>query len=508
MSIGFVLSSDFSCNGDRRGNKALTNMTKYAIIYFIISFRGRGNERHYLLVMTYKKITDRHISRKLALLCAVTYVASYMTRVNFAAVTVEIIRDTGWDKTSISAVTTGLFIAYGLGQFVSGWLGDRMAPNRLMTAGLLTSICMNLLIPLCTGITQMTVIWCVNGLAQAMLWPPIVRIMAGYCTHHDYQDATVIVSWGSSVGTLLVYLISSLCIAVSGWRTVFYICAGTALVICACWVMIFPRFAAYAEKNGVVNEPEEIIQPHLHHVGLHGKKHPVSDDSSDAAQTSAGKASACGVAGEADEPVGNTVQKMPRVLYVMLAVIMLAVIVLGALRDSITAWLPSYISETFNLGTSSAVLTGIIIPVLTTLIYPPVLAYYRRFFTNELACASTIYGVSAVAALLLYFVYDSSPIVAVLLLALICACMHGANFLMIGLIPKRFDRYGNVALISGVINCFVYTGSSLSIWGIAAVADSSGWRATIAVWGVAALAGVLFCLIIMRRWTRLFGRHQ
>lgn len=441
----------------------------------------RPEERHNMT--TFRKIPDKRHARLLALLCAATYLGSYITRVNFAAVTVEIIRDMGWAKTDVAPVTTALFIAYGLGQFISGYLGDRIPPNRLMVMGLGTSVLLNLAIPLCSTVPQMTVIWAVNGLAQAMLWPPIVRILSGYCTPSDYEDATVIVSWGSSVGTMLVYLVAPLIISLWGWRAVFFVSSGGAALIVAAWLTFYPRIVRYAERCGTVSE--------------------AATPDADAAR---------GEKGSSGENSANNAKahhkskiKLPKSLIFVLGMIMLSVICLGILRDSITSWLPSYISETFNYGSGSSILSGVIIPLVTTIIYPQVLAYYRRFFTNELVCAASIYLMSAAAALILFFVHSASPILAVLLLALICAGMHAANFVIIGLVPKRFERYDNVSFISGLINSFVYVGSSVSIWGIAAIAQGYGWQTTIAIWCVCAVAGGAFCLAAYRPWARIFA---
>ena len=154
------------------------------------------------------KINDRKTANLLAWLCALTYLGSYLTRVNFGAVTVEIINSMGWEKSAISAVTTALFITYGSGQLISGKLCDKYDPHMLSSLGLLVSIIMNAMIPFCNSIALMTVIWAVNGFAQAMLWPPIVKILATHCHTADYQRASILVSWGSTAGTVAVYLIS------------------------------------------------------------------------------------------------------------------------------------------------------------------------------------------------------------------------------------------------------------------------------------------------------------
>ena len=297
---------------------------------------------------------------------------------------------------------------------------------------------MNILIPFCRTVPAMTVVWSVNGFAQAMLWPPIVRILAGYCKPEEYQSAVMKVTWGCSFGTLFTYVISSVCVTLSGWKSVFFICAGAALAIVIAWTVLYPK----------VVEGAEVLVPEAH--------------------------------GEKEEHKS----KMPKAAVSVLSVILLAVVILGALRDSITTWLPNYIYEIFNVGSGMSVLSGAVIPAMTIPVYPLVLKYFRKFFKNELLCAASIYGFGALASIALYFTYGKSGVLSVVLLAFICACMHGANFMLIGLVPGKFVKYGNIGMISGIINSSVYVGSSVSIWGIASVAHNYGWLVTIAIWAL------------------------
>lgn len=415
--------------------------------------------------MSTLKINDRRTASLLAWLCALAYFGSYMTRTNFAAVTVNIMNDMGWEKSAVSAVTTALFISYAIGQIISGKLCDKFDPHKITSLGLLSSVIMNFLIPFCTTIPQMTAIWTVNGFAQAMMWPPIVKIMATYMHTDDYQRASVIVSWGGMGGTIGVYLLSSACIAISGWRTVFYICAAVTTTILVLWAVAYPRLIRQTQQGENANLPTDT---------------PAAQDTAKLS--------------------------MPRTLWLVLIPILLISIVQGALRDSISTWLPNYIVETFDMGDSAAVLSGVIIPLVNMAIYPLVLKFYRKFFTNELLCAAAIFVMSTALAVLLYFTYASTAIVGVLLLALICASTHGINFLIIGLAPKRFSRYGNVGTISGLLNSFIYVGSSISIWGIARIAEIWGWQTTIAVWGIAAAAGIGLCLSVARKWSNVYKK--
>ena len=81
-------------------------------------------------------------------LLSATYMVSYITRINFGAVLVEMERATHFSKTTLALALTGSFVTYSLGQLVSGVLGDKISPKRLVALGLLLTSGMNWCVPL------------------------------------------------------------------------------------------------------------------------------------------------------------------------------------------------------------------------------------------------------------------------------------------------------------------------------------------------------------------------
>lgn len=122
-----------------------------------------------------QKITDKGAVWRLSLLLTCLYVVSYLTRINYGAVISEIVSSEGIQKSLASLALTASAVTYGFGQLASGFLGDRINPKKLIFIGLLTTISMNILIPFCQTPYQMTAAWSINGLAQAFMWPPIVK---------------------------------------------------------------------------------------------------------------------------------------------------------------------------------------------------------------------------------------------------------------------------------------------------------------------------------------------
>ena len=395
------------------------------------------------------QLTDRKKINSTILLFTLTYMVSYMTRINFGAVITAIVEQTGMTKTMLSAAVTGSAITYGLGQILCGYIGDKISPKRLVFIGLLITVSMNLLIPLCDNHVQMTAVWCVNGLAQACMWPPLVKLMVTLFCQTDYGRASTMVSWGSSFGTIIIYLLSPVIIMVSGWKTLFFITAGCGAVMAMVWLRCCqePEFERPVAAKGAMAD-----------------------------------------------------KKNARFFTPLLAAIMFAIMLQGALRDGVTTWMPSFISETFRLSSEISILSGVCLPVFSILSLRLALALYEKLPGNPVRCAAIIFGLGAVAALVLSMVADTSSIGSIACMALLTGAMHGVNLMLICMVPPFFQRHGNISTVSGVLNSCTYVGSAISTYGIALLSESAGWQTTAFVWFIIAALGAAVCTVCSRVW--------
>ena len=94
-------------------------------------------------------IQDKKIISRTIFIFACCYMVSYITRINFGAVILEMATNTKIAKSLLSLSVTGSFITYGAGQSISGIYGDKFSPKKLLLLGLGVTSLMNLLIPLC-----------------------------------------------------------------------------------------------------------------------------------------------------------------------------------------------------------------------------------------------------------------------------------------------------------------------------------------------------------------------
>ncbi len=410
--------------------------------------------------MTAVPAKRRAEARRLTLLCAAVYFCSYLTRLDYGAVMVEMVRAEGFSRVDASAALTGLFITYGFGQLISGYLGDRVRPQLLIFFGLIACGLMNLLIPFCPSPAWMTVVWSVNGLAQAMMWPPLVRIMSQHMTESEYKVATVHVSWGSSLGTIVIYLMIPLLLKVSSWRGVFYCAAAVGMGMAAFWMARYGR-----------------VERTL----------PLQEQAAPAEEP-----------GDAGKSGGGLRALMP-----LLAIMMGVIICQGTLRDGITTWMPTYLADTYHMESGKSILTGVLLPLFGMVCYQIVLWMNRKLVKNELQCAAIIFGVGLVSLLALRLLHAHSFALSVLILAFAVASMHGVNLIVICMTPKYLAGSGKISMISGLLNACTYIGSALSMYGVALIADRFGWTVTESLWCAVALLGTLCAAACVPKWGKL-----
>ena len=77
----------------------------------------------------------------------------------------------------------------------------------------------------------MPVLWAANGLFQAMVWPPIVRLFAECMPFEQQDSACVSINSTTPAGTLGAYALSAAALALAGWRMAFWTCGALMLAL-------------------------------------------------------------------------------------------------------------------------------------------------------------------------------------------------------------------------------------------------------------------------------------
>ncbi|MBO4355806.1 MAG: MFS transporter [Clostridia bacterium] len=418
------------------------------------------------------RLTDKKHVGMLAMTCAFVYTVSYMTRINYKVVISEIIASEGITKTDASLALTGLFICYAIGQLISGWLGDRISPKYLMTCGLTVSTLMNVLVTLSGDKVWVVTVWCINGFGQALMWPPIVRILTDYLSNRDYISSCVKVSWGGHIGTIVIYLISPLLIAVMNWRSVFIFSACFGTIGALVTFISLSHIEKYAKEHGEAPE-------------IPAQNEPDNAENRNNAAATIGKSG-----------------------IILLIPILVGTFLQGTIKDGVDTWMPSYINDNFDLSTKISILSGVILPVFAIVCVKIANVIYNKYLKNELLCSGVMFSAMALGALGLFaitafgFEGIASLILSLLCFTLLSGATHGVNLMQTAMIPRQYGKTGRVSLIAGIINFIVYVGSSVSTYGFAKMTDTLGWKGTVLLWVAISLAGAVVSFAVLTPWKK------
>lgn len=156
--------------------------------------------------------------------------------VNYSVALAGMVESDLFTKSDAGLIGMAYFLMYGFGQIISGFLGDRVSPFKMVFCGLLFSALCNLAMGLCGSYWFLVMIWGVNGAAQSMLWSPVLAVFANILQDQHRQKACIHISTTVPAGTLLSYLLSVWAMSCFGWSGVFFAAAvalGIAVVIWA-----------------------------------------------------------------------------------------------------------------------------------------------------------------------------------------------------------------------------------------------------------------------------------
>ena len=395
------------------------------------------------------------------------YSFSYIGRLNFSASMADMTSSGVLLKSQAGAVTTGFFICYGCGQFLSGMLGDRINPRYLVFAGLVCSSLINFGIAVGPPLWFMIVLWSLNGFAQSLLWAPICKIVSDRVSSNRRQKACTALATTMAGGTLMAYILSAVLINAFGWKAAFISGSSATLLAAVVWITVTTKIEHEADKNGIVEEIEV--------------KHE-----------------------EEGEEVPH--EEIPTGLWQLLCVSGLTILALvggvqGVLKDCMSTWVPTFIKDMFNMGSVISILTGAFLPIF---------GFFGPIFTNklmmktrdELSSLFILFLISSGCLAMLALFGRFSIAISIVALALTYACSLGQNMILIGTLPMYFSKLGKVSTITGTMNALCYVTTAAVSWIVGVLVDRTGWTIVMAGWFVLSALAAVGTLFAKRRWNK------
>lgn len=389
----------------------------------------------------------------------VSYASYYFARKNLAVSKTRLQDSLGLSTAALGSIDTANLVAYAIGQFVNGALGDRIGPRRLITIGMLASASAALCFGLSASYWPMLLCWAINGLFQASGWPGNVKAMQPY--FGPDQRGRVMGLWTTNyqAGGLLATVLATWLLTHYGWRTAF--------IAPALWVATVGCVIYFA----LVQSPSE-----------RGLPSPNPDRPPSDSQQSSGRG---------DEPSMGVLLRNPALLALGSCYFCLKLI-----RYSLLNWLPFYLKRQLHYSESMAGYLSL--PFEMGGIPGSILIGWisdRYFRTRRLTLAApALIGLGG--ALLAYQALGGLGVLwNIVLLAAIGFLLFGPDSLLSGTMAQEIGGERATARVAGIINGMGSVGATISPMLVAWGSDRYGWPALFyGLVGAAVMAGALLAL--------------
>ncbi|MBE6590782.1 MAG: MFS transporter [Ruminococcaceae bacterium] len=356
-------------------------------------------------------------------LCCFVYTLAYIGRYSYNANINLIMNEYSTSHADAGLVTTFFFFAYGIGQVVNGILCKRYNKKLLFPLVLFGSSVLNLLI-LWLPFSFFKYLWVINGFLQSCLWSSIIHVL-GTNLDADHMDrALALTSVTSTVGTFIAYGGSAFFVWLGNYRITFIFAAVMMSLIGVLWLWLFSDAPIY--KPMEKREQKES-------------------------------------------------KKLGGVMIVLITLAFFAVID-NLVKDGVNTWMPTLLAENYGMKDETSILSSVVLPILGT--FGALLSLkLNRLIKDFVALIVTMLAVSSLFLCIVLFFEVSSAVIAVMCFGILACMMSGINNVITSIAPLKMRDKVDSGRMAGILNGFCYMGSTVSAYGLGAIADRGGWDA-------------------------------
>jgi OPA family sugar phosphate sensor protein UhpC-like MFS transporter len=258
------------------------------------------------------------------------YAGFYLTRKAFAVAKNELKKPEvmGLTRGDMSWIDGANSVAYALGQFLFGTLGDKLGTRAIILVGMLASVLVSVAMGLSSTVIMMGALFAVQGLCQASGWAPLSKNVGEFFSQRERGSIMGFWCTNYAFGGFVASVLAGKAAEKFGWRYAFFV---PAIVLFFIWVLFF-----FLQRN----RPEDVGLPPIEEY--HGEKEAVIDP----AETPAA------------EPEGSWKVVSEVLRNKMVWLLAMVYFLVKPTRYLLLYWSPVYINELLGTGTASSGLLG------------------------------------------------------------------------------------------------------------------------------------------------------
>jgi len=398
-------------------------------------------------------------STLLLALCWIVYTCSYIGKLSYGA-NIKLIGDAfSVPNADTGLVSTCFFFAYGIGQIVNGILCRKYNVKYVVFTCLAIASVMNICVGFCQDFALLKFFWLVNGIVMSFLWPTLIRLLSETMKKDRIDRAIIVMGTTVACGTFLIYGISAFFAAVANYTWSFCVAAGLLLTISIVWFFSYDRLVPDLRRE--CEEEEKTVLA------------------------------------EQKESGTPAVSITFGVLALLVCILAFFAVVNNFVKDGLTTWTPDILNALYGTQDWLSILLTLLLPLLAipgTVFAVKVYNVVKKYIG---ACTVMFVMSGILMGLVILFTFGFSGsaaamIITVVSFALISALMSGIDNIIVSMVPLQLKSHVNSGKLAGVLNGFCYLGSTISMYGLGAIADNWGWEA-----GFYVLLGLIALVVLV-----------
>jgi sugar phosphate permease len=192
-----------------------------------------------------------------------SYAAFYFCRKNFAIAKSSIMSSMEIGRSDVAHLFTAYLAAYMLGQFLTGFMGRRVATRMLLLAGMGITLFCNVAFGFTylmgpAGYWPFLLLMIVNGFAQSTGWPGNVGVLGNWLERRDRGRVMAVWATCYQLGSILAKAFAALMIGLAGAAWSFW---GAAVIMLGVWLIFYRYQRDSPEELGLPAMVEEVEVP-------------------------------------------------------------------------------------------------------------------------------------------------------------------------------------------------------------------------------------------------------
>lgn len=392
------------------------------------------------------------------------FAISTFVKVNFSAAIAYFVKEGIFTKTNSGTIVAAFYLIYGTGQIVGAKYMLKFSPFRLVAIGLLLSAVTNFSLCFATNFASVLILWSINGLANCVMWPTAVRIVADYINGEDRRMATKMLTLSVAVGGISSYVVTSPVLEAFGQMGMFIMNASIMIVMLVYWAVVYIK-----TDRVLLCIRESAEQP---------------------------------------EKKESEIQLGKLLLSSGVMLVLVIVTIRAMIDNGLKTWIPTMMIECYSVSTTwGSLLTAAIylcniagVFILTPLVYR---------IKNEVSRYIVLFSVVLPFTIIMVWVGKAPMMVVTCSFVIISCITYFMNEIAVSM-PARFAEKGFECggSIGSLINGFGSIGVLLASMGFGYIAENFDWQTVIVCCIVLTVSALVLSLAATYLWTRFLKSER